>query len=280
MRYAINLPNGGDAPYADPRAIADLAHEAEAAGWDGFFLWDHILLGAEGPPVVDPWIALAAAATRTERIRLGPMVTAVPRRRPWKVAREAVALDHLSGGRATLGVGLGFPPEVELAPFGEELDLKVRAAMLDEGLAIIDGLWSGEPFAFDGEHYHLAEVTFRPPPLQQPRIPIWVGATWPKRKPFRRAARWDGVVPEGAGGEQLTPAEVEELVAFVHDEGAFERAFDVVIWGETSADEPEQAHDIVATYAQAGATWWSERLTPWRGPFAQMRARIAAGPPR
>jgi hypothetical protein len=280
LRYAVNLPNGGDDAYADPATLAQLAQEAEAAGWDGFFLWDHVLLAAEGPPVVDPWIALAAAATRTNRIRLGPMVTAVPRRRPWKLAREAVALDQLSGGRVTLGVGLGFPPEVELAPFGEETELASRAAMLDEGLAIIDGLWSGQPFSYRGEHYRLTEVTFRPPPLQRPRIPIWVGGTWPRRGPFRRAARWDGTVPERVGGGAPDPPELADLVGFLRDEGAFEHPFDVVVSGETESAEAVRSADTVGAYADAGATWWSERITPWRGSLDQMRARIAAGPPR
>ena len=280
MRYAVNLPNGGEEPYADPIALAELAVEAEAAGWDGFFLWDHILLARGGPPVVDPWIALAAAAARTQRITLGPVVTALPRRRPWKVAREAVSLDRLSQGRAILGVGLGYPPEVELEPFGEELDLRVRAQMLDEALAIIDGLWTGRPFSFTGKHYQLAEVTFRPPPVQQPRLPVWVGATWPHLRPFRRAARWDGVVPEREGAAGPTPAELADIVAFLRDEGAFERPFDVVVAGETDAERRDEAIAVLTEYEAAGATWWSERLTAQRGSWDANRARVRAGPPR
>jgi alkanesulfonate monooxygenase SsuD/methylene tetrahydromethanopterin reductase-like flavin-dependent oxidoreductase (luciferase family) len=280
VRYAVNLPNGGEEPYGDPIALAELAVEAEAAGWDGFFLWDHILLDASGPPVVDPWIALAAAAVRTQRIALGPVVTALPRRRPWKVAREAVSLDRLSQGRAVLGVGLGSPAEVELEPFGEEVDLRVRAAMLDEALAIVDGLWTGRPFSFAGEHYRLAEVTFQPPPVQRPRIPVWVGATWPHRRPFRRAARWDAVVPERQGAAGPTPAELAEIVAFMRDEGAFEHPFDVVVAGETDAERRDEAVAAVAEYERAGATWWSERLTPQRGSWEAIRARVQAGPPR
>ena len=149
MRFAINVPNFGT--YSDPRTAADLAREAEDAGWDGFFVWDHILGAREWQvPIADPWVLLSAVAMRTERIRLGPMVTPIPRRRPWKLARETVTLDHLSRGRLVLGVGLGFPPDAEFEQFGEDGDPRVRAAKLDEGLAVLTGLWSGQPFRLRG----------------------------------------------------------------------------------------------------------------------------------
>ena len=197
MRFAIHVPNFGD--FQDLRATATLARDAEAAGWDGFFLWDHLQYGKRtSHPTVDPWVCLAAIATQTQRIRLGPLVTPIPRRRRWKLARETVSLDHLSGGRLILGVGLGFPPDAEFASFGEDPDARTRAQKLDEGLDVLTGLWSGKPFAYAGQQVRVQQTRFRPPSLQQPRIPIWVAGSWGKATaPFRRAARWDGVCPEG-----------------------------------------------------------------------------------
>jgi alkanesulfonate monooxygenase SsuD/methylene tetrahydromethanopterin reductase-like flavin-dependent oxidoreductase (luciferase family) len=152
MRYAINVPNFGD--YADARFVADLARRAEQHGWDGFFVWDHINSAmGRGMPMGDPWVILTAVALATERIRIGTMVTPLPRRRPWKVARETTTLDHLSGGRLILGVGLGTPADAEFASFGEVPDIAERARKLDEGLEVLTGLWGGEPFSFVGEHY-------------------------------------------------------------------------------------------------------------------------------
>src|SRR6266540_3032694 len=170
MRYAVNVPNFAE--YADVRAAAALAAEAEAAGWDGFFVWDHIVFAKEQRlPVADPWILLAAVALATERLRLGPMVTALARRRPWKVAREAVTLDHLSYGRLILGVGLGVGKDLDITAFGEEANDAARAKMLYEALNILRGLWSGLLFSYHGTYYHVNEVTFLPMPYQKPRIP-------------------------------------------------------------------------------------------------------------
>ena len=166
MRFCISIPNFGE--YADVRRLAELAKEAEENGWDGCFLWDHIN-GWTQEPMVDPWVALAVMAAATSRIRLGTMVTPLARRRPWKLARETVTLDHLSGGRLILGVGLGFPPEEEFTRLGEDADDRARARKLDEGLAVLTGLWSGEPFSFQGDEFEIDEATFLPRPLQQPR---------------------------------------------------------------------------------------------------------------
>ena len=199
MKYALNLPNFGD--YADASAMAELAAAAEDAGWDGFFVWDHIVI-ADSVPVGDPFVILAAAAMATERITIGTLVTPIPRRRPWVLARQAVTLDHLSGGRLIPGVGIGFPPEPEFGTFAETTDAATRGAMLDEGLEVILGIWSGEPFGYNGDHYNVAETTFAPHPVQHPHIPIWVAATWPNRKPILRAAKYQGVVPlADIGGE-------------------------------------------------------------------------------
>ena len=219
LSYAIGLPNVRE--YADPGVLVELAGEAEAAGWDGVFVWDHIAR-EEDPsvPATDPWIAVAGMAVRTQRVRLGIMVTPLARRRPWKVAREAVAVDALSGGRFTLGVGLGGGPNAEFAAFGEDPDPRVRAERLDEGLAILDGLWSGEPFSFEGEHHRVAGAHFLPRAIQQPRVPLWVAGRWPNRRPFRRAAQWDGVFPvfEGvASGEMPTPEVLAAAVDYTRE---------------------------------------------------------------
>src|ERR1043166_5357034 len=186
MQYGIYVPNFG--VYGDPHNLLTLAEDAEAAGWDGFFLWDHFLLYRRSDiTVVDAWVALAAIAARTERIRLGPLITPAARRRPWKLAREIVSLDHLSRGRAILGVGLGAPPDAEFQCFGEDPSDRIRAEKLDEALTIIDGLSSGQPFQHRGRHFEIEEITFRPHPIQKPRVPIWVAAMWPNRGPLRRA---------------------------------------------------------------------------------------------
>jgi alkanesulfonate monooxygenase SsuD/methylene tetrahydromethanopterin reductase-like flavin-dependent oxidoreductase (luciferase family) len=282
VQYAVNLPNFG--PYADPRTVAGLAADAEAAGWDGLFVWDHVTFVKEWElEIGDPWIILAAAALATERLRLGPMITPLPRRRPSKLARETVTLDRLTGGRLVLGVGLGAPPEDEYGSFGEPTDAGTLAARLDEGLAVLVGLWSGEPFSFCGRHYRVDDVTFRPTPLQRPRIPVWVAGTWPGNQgPFRRAARWDGVVPLKVTEEPepLTPDEVRGVVAAVRAERPGQAPFEVMVGGETSGRHTADDLELVGALADAGATWWSEWLNPLRGDLDEVRARIRQGPPR
>ncbi len=288
MKYAIYVPPFG--PYADPRIHVELARDAEAAGWDGYFIWDHMAMwwGAE-PPVVDAWITLAAIAAVTERIRLGPMVTPVARRRPWKLARESVTLDHLSGGRLILGVGLG-DSVTEFDNLGEEADRKARAAMLDEGLEVLAGLWTGEPFRFDGAHYHIKAAHFTPTPLQQPRIPVWVAGFWPGKAPFRRAARWDGVFPLLRGDEpfDMSPDQHREMLAYIRAHRESDGPFDMMHSHGNPEDAPTRNRDLVAEYAVAGVTWWLEQVNPWRfgwrgegpWPLEAMRACILAGPPK
>ena len=279
LRFAVGVPNLRE--YADPRVIAALAREAEASGWDALFVWDHLVDPEPAVPATDPWIAIAGAASVTSTLRVGVMVTPLARRRPWKVARETVAMDLLSSGRFHLGVGLGANPEVEFGNFGEDVDGRVRADRLDEGLEILLGLWSGEPLAFEGHHY-AARAQFLPVPLQRPRIPIWVAGMWPNRRPFRRAARFDGVFPIRAGlghTEMMDPSELREIVDFVarqrHDE-----PFDVVHEGQTWNLDPAGDRDKVARYRAAGLTWWVEKLGWFRGSLDDVRARIHAGPPQ
>ena len=282
MFFAVDVPNHGE--YSDPHLLLELAMEAEAVGWDGFFIWDHLVkYYDERIPVADPWVVLSAIAAHTKRIRFGPMITPLARRRPWKLARETVTLDHLSMGRLILGVGLGARSEAEFDNFGDEGNPRVRAQMLDEALQILTGLWSGEPFHYQGVHYTIKETRFRPKPRQAPRIPIWVAGTWPNRRPLQRAARWDGAFPIGAGHSQvdmLTAAEVSDAVAYLKSDRRLDKRFDIIHLGITPADDPAQDAKIVAQYAEAGVTWWLENINPERGSLAEARQRIRNGPPK
>ncbi|MBF6592284.1 MAG: LLM class flavin-dependent oxidoreductase [Ktedonobacterales bacterium] len=288
MRYGFILPGGGI------RELVALAAEAEAAGWDGVFVPDCIAIeSALDPlaPAFDPWVLLGAIAMRTERVVLGTMVTPLSRRRPWKVARETVTLDHLANGRTVLPVGLGALDDGGFGKVGEATDRKVRAQLLDEALAILDGLWSGQPFRYDGEQYHLEEMTFLPPPVRSPRIPVWVVAAWPRVRSLRRALRWDGVIPgklsaDGAH-EAMTPTDIQALVAFAAERRSQPTPLDIIFEGETPGDDPARAADIVRPYAEAGVTWWLESLWAPRRQRAEaagisdpLRTRILQGPPR
>ncbi|MGI9057527.1 MAG: LLM class flavin-dependent oxidoreductase [Ktedonobacteraceae bacterium] len=280
MQFAIDIPHFG--PFSNPHVPAELAHEAEEAGWDGFFVWDHInykLAGVTGPVVIaDPWIQLAAIALRTRRIKLGPMVTPLPRRRPWKLAREAVTLDHLSAGRLILGIGLGSDRSGEYSDFGETADAKIRGEMLDEGLAVLTQLWSGEEFSYEGRHYQLSQVQFLPKPLQQPRIPIWIAGFWPNKKPIRRAAKFDGVFPL-MRERALTPDDFREIIDSTRVQRTQASHFDVVVGGQTSGTNKAQDAAQVASFAEVGATWWIESFYPHHT-LEQVRERIQQGPPQ
>jgi alkanesulfonate monooxygenase SsuD/methylene tetrahydromethanopterin reductase-like flavin-dependent oxidoreductase (luciferase family) len=228
---------------SDPRLVADLAREAEEAGWDGFFVWDHIRYSAPVQAVSDPWIVLAAVATATERVRLGPLVTPLARRRVHKLARETVTLDHLSQGRLVLGVGLGGDRHGEFEPFGDPADPVERGRLLDAGLEKLSGYWDGG---------------LLPPPVQRPRIPVWVAARYPNRRPVRRAARWDGLFPIDLPG----PEALAELVAEVPAGDGY----DVIASVPMGAD--------LGPWEEAGATWCLTELGP--SPTATaVRAAIA-----
>jgi alkanesulfonate monooxygenase SsuD/methylene tetrahydromethanopterin reductase-like flavin-dependent oxidoreductase (luciferase family) len=277
MKFGLYLSNYGVGLGA--RQLSDLAAIAEESGWDGFFLWDHMLVNRSKPvEIVDPWVALTAMAMATQRIRLGTTITPVPRRRPWKLARETVTIDHLSGGRITLGVGLGAPSDIEYGTFGEVSSLKTHAEMLDEGLQILNGLWQGKPFKFNGKHYHIKKVTFLPTALQQPRIPVWVGGYWPHKAPFRRAARWDGIIPLAENGF-IRPDDVSTILDFISPLRSTNAPFDFVIIGNSDVSRAGlKGAKKVTAYAQAGATWWLESLYSKRNSFAKLQARIRQGP--
>ncbi len=268
MRYALYAPPFGT--FGDVGLLVELARAAEGAGWDGFFLWDHLLYETD-VPFVDAWIALAAIAAATDRIHIGPLVTPLPRRRPWKVARESVTLDHLSAGRLVLGVGLGIDYWREFGGFsGEAADDQARAELLDDGIEIIDRLWSGEVVTYRGARLGVDGVRFLPGPLQRPRIPIWSAALWPPRSgPVRRAARCDGVFPFRPDGP-LTPANVRELRAAVAAQRTDGADFDVCLHGP---------RELVAEFAAAGVTWFMESCYAEQ-PLAEVRRIIDAGPPR
>jgi alkanesulfonate monooxygenase SsuD/methylene tetrahydromethanopterin reductase-like flavin-dependent oxidoreductase (luciferase family) len=275
MRFGINLP--AFAALSDARALAGLAQQAEEAGWDGFFIWDHIQ-SEPALPVADPWVTLTAIAMRTERIRFGPMVTPLPRRRPWKLARETATLDQLSNGRLVLGVGIGGDRWFkEFSTFGETEDDKSHAAMLDEGLEVLTGLWSGQPFSHEGQYYTVRNAQFRPIPAQTPRIPIWVAGIWPNKMPFRRAARWDGVFPI-VEGPRIQPEQVGEMMAYIRQHRTGDAPFDVVAAGFVGDMEPAAASDLLRRFAEAGLTWWLEGFW-WNDTLDFVEARIKQGPP-
>jgi alkanesulfonate monooxygenase SsuD/methylene tetrahydromethanopterin reductase-like flavin-dependent oxidoreductase (luciferase family) len=263
VKFGFALPKG------DARMAAETAAIAESAGWDGFFVWE---------PVwgVDAWICLAAAAMRTERIKLGTMLTPISRMRPWKLASEAATLDNLSGGRVILAVGLG-AVDTGFAEFGEVTDRRARAELLDEGLAIVTGLWAGQPFSFEGKHYTVRPTSFMlpDPPVQQPRIPIWVVGAWGRPKSMRRALAYDGLLPHT---DEVTPKLVAEMRAQADAErGPSAGHFDIVIEDETPADRAAAAAKV-APYADAGATWWLDSY--WElGSHGEVLGRVEAGPP-
>jgi alkanesulfonate monooxygenase SsuD/methylene tetrahydromethanopterin reductase-like flavin-dependent oxidoreductase (luciferase family) len=181
---------------ADPGVVARLAADAEERGWHGVFVWDQLRWREPSRHVADPWITLAAIATATEKVLLGPIVTPLARRRPAKMAKETATLDQLSGGRLILGVGLGGDQFAgEFSKTGEQLDDRVRGEMLDEALEILTAAWSGEPVNHRGRHYLVDDVEFLPRPVQRPRVPVWIAAFPGNVKPLRRAARYHGPLP-------------------------------------------------------------------------------------
>jgi alkanesulfonate monooxygenase SsuD/methylene tetrahydromethanopterin reductase-like flavin-dependent oxidoreductase (luciferase family) len=227
--------------------------------------------------MADPWIALTAVALATERIRLGTLVTPLPRRRPTKLARETVTLDHVSNGRLILGVGLGGEWFHEYSKFGEPVDDRSHAVAADESLEALTGLWSGEPFSFSGQRYTLHDVQFLPTPLQTPRIPIWVAGVWPGTSPFRRAARWDGVCPI-AHDRTPMPQEIRDMLAYLRPYRASQTPFEVAVTGFTGDKSAAAAEKLLTDYADAGVTWWQEGFR-WDNTLDDLRARIAKGPP-
>ncbi len=277
MKFGLMLPNRGHL-YGDANLLVELALGAEKAGWEGFFLWDHIG-GKGGEPTIDPWLCLGAIASQTRTIRLGTMVTPLARRRPWKVAREIVTLDHLAHGRAILGVGLGDMVNKDFKAFGEVCIPRVRAEMLDESLEIIAGLLAGNPFNYNGKHYQVSEARFKPVALQSPRVPIWVAAHWPFKRPLKRAARWDGVLPLSWNAGPITPVVLRAIAAYIAERRTDDTPFDICKYGLTEGKNLAQDRAMVQEFKSAGATWWIEEVFSSRGTLKQIQKRIATGPP-
>ncbi len=278
MKRGLYIPPFDD--LAEPRLIAELAARAEKVGWDGVFLWDHVQYPDPIRALADPWTCLAAMAMSTQRIRIGALVTPLARRRPWVLARQAVSLDLLSGGRVTLGLSVGGDSNGEMAELGESNDMRERAAMLDEGLELIDALMRGQAVQHDGPHYQLSTKPFLPAPIQSPRIPIWLGARWRKPfpdripAPFRRAARWDGIFPDGVDAEGIT--ELRRRLAELRppDSGPFS-----FVARNRIEDDPEP-------WARAGTDWLLTDVGPRQPdfsvapmlPLSTIRATIEALP--
>ncbi|PYF97365.1 Flavin-dependent oxidoreductase, luciferase family (includes alkanesulfonate monooxygenase SsuD and methylene tetrahydromethanopterin reductase) [Georgenia satyanarayanai] len=275
MRYGVV------ASFGSVEQVLDMAVAAEEAGWDGFFTWDGISVGAMD--TYDPWTLLGAAAVSTTRIRLGAMVFALARRHPWKVAREAITVDHLSGGRLVMPVGLGAVDDGAFSRVsGAPTERRTRAELLDDSLAILDLAWRGEPFSYTGTHHRVEDLVFRPTPVQRPRVPVWVVGAWPSRRSMDRALRWDGVLPQpmGGPGDPVTPQMVADIRALAAERRADGGAgFDVVVEGVLREGDAAAA-SRVRELADAGATWWVE--SRWEGEEARpenLLARIRRGPP-
>jgi alkanesulfonate monooxygenase SsuD/methylene tetrahydromethanopterin reductase-like flavin-dependent oxidoreductase (luciferase family) len=265
----------------DPAELIELGIEAERAGFDGFFLWDHIVFSnsGDGPPIVDPWLILAVVAARTQKIRIGTMITPVPRRRPWQLAKVTTTLDRISAGRVILGVGIGSPAYGDFGIFHEPAGERERGEMLDEGLDVMAGLWTGERFSYSGRHFTVDPVRFRPAPVQRPRIPVWVGGVLPAARPIARSARWDGMVPiRFSGGSLIRPsaADIADVAGRVAVIRGSADGFDLVVWAEVAA-VPGDVAGLTGAYQAAGATWWIETAKPeplwWPG----VQQRVAAG---
>lgn len=266
MRHALFLPIFEE--LAEPIVVARLAAEAEAAGWDGVFVWDHLAY-RDVRDVADPWVTLAAVACATSKIRIGPMVTPLPRRRPLKLAREVATLDRLSRGRLTLGVGIAGDASRELSGTGEEVDARVRGEMLDEGLDILAQAWSGPRINHRGAHYVIDDLASGPAPTQQHGPPIWVGLRYGNQAPLRRAARHDGVFPVLV----RSPDQLAEVVAGVQAVREPQAGpFDVAI-GAVPGTDP-------APYEAAGATWFLTSFSPVGMAVDRARGVIADGPRR
>lgn len=273
LKYGFILPEG------DARTTAEWAYEAEQAGWDGFFVPEPVWH-------IDAWVSLTAAAMRTERIRLGTMLSPLPRMRPWKVASQTATLDNLSNGRVILSLGLGWLMYGYQAFKDEVTDTKTRAELLDEGIDLLTLLYAGKPFNYQGKHYHvdltaLPEQYYPPPPVQKPRIPLWVVGMWPKKKSMRRVLKCDGLIPnkvnpDGKPGE-LAPGDIREMKAYVDANRSLTTPFDIIVEGKTVGLDPAQMEAKLTPWAEAGATWWMESL--YDIPREERLARLRQGPP-
>ena len=274
MRYGVVVSNMGN--YYDPREVVRLARAVDAAGWEGFFIWDHLGFAWDAPST-DPWTTLPAIAAVTDNIKLGTDVSPLARHRPHLVANALATLDVLSDGRVIFGAGLG-GVEREFTAFGDPGDPKERAAMLDEGLDVLDRLMSGEKVTHHGDRYTVDGVTLAPLPVQRPRVPVWIGG---EAKPaLRRAARWDGWLAsatplDGSIEMSKSPEQIAEMVEEIHRHRTSDTPFDVALDGYSEPGGPS----LPRSYEEAGATWWLESIHGRRGTVDEMLKRVEAGPP-
>jgi alkanesulfonate monooxygenase SsuD/methylene tetrahydromethanopterin reductase-like flavin-dependent oxidoreductase (luciferase family) len=279
MRFGLFVPPFAE--LADPRRVADLAHSAEDAGWDGFYLWDHVL-GREGMGVADPWVTLAAVATATERVRIGTLVTPLARRRPWVMARQVTTLDHLSGGRVVVGVGLGTDTWHELSAFGEVTAAGERAGVLDESLDVLRRLLGGEPLRHRGERLAVSTEPFAPRPLQDP-VPMWAACVLPRRKALVRAARLEGCFPlfpvQSAGPPPPpTAAEVADVRQELERHGA-RPDIDLIVRFALSLQGDAPLRRRLSELQTAGVTWVLEGFAPGQPPATLLEEIVRRGPP-
>ena len=276
MKFGVGVPNVGE--FAHPRLLVEMAQHAEAAGWDGFFLWDHLLYRPERPGAVEPWSVIAAAAAVTTHIRLGVLVTAVPRRQPPLLAQQIATIDQLSNGRIVFGAGLGSMAE-EYAGFGQDPSPSQRSRQLDEALSVLQALWSPGSVRHDGAFFTIDNVDLLPKPVQRPHPPIWVAGRWPNKAPFRRAARFDGVMPTHAAYSHesfMRVDELREIVDYVGRHRTERGTIDVVMEGQSN--DAEQLAQLASSYAAVGLTWWIEKLGWWRGSSDAAHVRVQRGP--
>ncbi|TAK20606.1 MAG: LLM class flavin-dependent oxidoreductase [Chloroflexota bacterium] len=286
MKFSIHIHNFG--LFSDPRVIGQLAKAADDAGWEAVFVADHLQSHWQGEqkPIADPWVAMTVIAMSTTRCKFGPMVTPLSRRRPWQLTSEIVTLDRLSNGRLILGVGSGTGISSSFTPFNEEPDARRRAELMEESLDIMTGFWTGEPVTYAGQHFNVDNARFLPTPVQKPRVPIWVAGHWPHKRPFRRAAHWDGVFIDGPGvdwmkGEIISQQDFRDSMGYTLDhrrELGITGPFDVVIGGHTP--NMDRAAESLKPYADLGATWWVEAIMEGFHGVDEALALIRRGPPR
>ena len=279
LRFGLFFPPF--AGLAEPGRVVDLARAAERSGWDGLFLWDHIL-ALRGMPVADPWVTMAAVAHSTERMRLGMLVTPLARRRPWVLARQTATLDRLSRGRLVVGVGLGDDSVGEFSSFRGEVPEPVqRGAMLDESLGLLRQFWSGKDVTWEGRHFAVASGPFLPQPAQDP-LPVWVACRWPHRRPLARAARQQGCFPLfDRGGWDVPPFPDPEAVSSARTQLSTYGAapgIDLVCRGASAAVEAGERADRLAVLEAAGMTWWLESFGPEEPQLRALEDAARIGP--
>ena len=271
-KFGVYIANHGLT--SNPQDYVRLAKSAEECGWEGFFLWDHVFLPwAPEQDILDPWSILSAIATQTDKLTLGTTVTPLARRRPMVVARQAMTINKLSNGKFILGVGLG--DTEELRALGDEENPKIRGEMLDESLEILKGLWSGETFSYDGKHFKIKEpVTFKP----KSNIKIWVGGNWPNKKPFRRAAKYDGIFPLKVGDDpSIYIEDYREIKSYIAKYRESMESFDLVKSMYTIKDKE---HDVyIHDFIDFGVSWLLEAFWPQRCSLKEIKERIEKGPP-